>query len=86
MTKYAYEYGKRWNKLTPRYMINKFVAKQHVTRPIEEIKSDILSAIETSPDCGKFTESIKTQCLLYAELCHKKNQELFDYVIRGRSN
>lgn len=81
-TKYAYEYGRRWNVKTPRNDIGWIVDQHHVGESEENIKQEIERRIPK--DNPAFTESIRKQCIEYALLRHKKNYELYLSVAKGR--
>lgn len=80
MTKYAYEYGKRWNVKTPRHAIACKVDRLHVGTPLPDVISLIEEAI---PEDGGYTPSIRKQCVVYAMLRHTANLELYVRVMRG---
>lgn len=84
MTKYAYEYGKRWHVETPRYSIGRFVDKQHVSTPIETIERLITETIDKSKDASRYTPAIRRECLAYAKERHQRNFVLYAYVMGGR--
>lgn len=81
-TKYAYEYGERWNPKTPRWSIARRVDALHVGLSDEGVTHEIEAALE---GVGReFTASIKRQCIQYALIRHHKNQDLYRNVVRGR--
>jgi hypothetical protein len=80
---YISEYGRRWHIATPRAAIKRYVARQHVARPIAEIIVEIERAICCSADKAKFTSAIRRECAAYAKLCHERNNKLFRFAIRG---
>jgi hypothetical protein len=84
MTKYAYEYGKRWHVETPRYAIGRFVDRQHVGMSIDALETEINRAIDASKDAAKYTPAIRRECLDYAKRRHAKNFLLYAYAMGGR--
>ena len=82
MTKYAYEYGKRWNVETPRAAIKRRMARLHVSTPESEIEAMIGAAVSESKDKHAFTPSIIRECVAYALICHRGNVALYEYVMR----
>ena len=85
MTKYAYEYGKRWNAKTPRRAIKRRMSHVHVSTPEIEIEAMIGQAIIGSKDQMRFTPSIIRECVAYALICHRGNQALYEYVMKYRA-
>ena len=80
VAKYAYEFGKRWNVKTPRQDIKWLMSHIHVGTSDSEIERDLRSRCEGREG---YTPSIIRQCVNYALLCHRENQELYRYVTRG---
>lgn len=83
MTKYAYEYGKRWKREIPRFQIARSVERLHVAETNEAVEQVILDCIMLSPDVARYTPVIIRQCLAYAIECHKRNRVLAWHVARG---
>lgn len=82
--KYAYEFGKRWDRRVPRFAIARIVDKYHVAMPDDEITADIRTRIEASPQRDQYSKAIIRQSLAYALECHKRNQGLYRRVVSGR--
>jgi hypothetical protein len=80
MSKYAYEFGKRWHADTPRYAIKRKAAQVHVTDH-KKLLDMIDQAIENSPDKAQFTKTIRSECYRYAALCMKQNMDLYRKVM-----
>lgn len=81
-TKYAYEFGKRWNVKTPRASIKWLINREHVSATYEDIDKLISDRLA---DAGpEFTPAIKRQCLSYARCVHHANRNLYVRVTRGR--
>lgn len=81
MTKYAYEYGKRWNVKTPRGDIDWLVGTLHVGQS----ESEVIGEIEQRIPEGKagYTPAIRRECVRYALLAHQRNREVYRKVMVG---
>ena len=79
MPEYVHEFGKRWNATTPRNAIKRYVLKQHVGTPIEDIHSEI----ETRWNAKGHPKRLLNQAKAYAAICHQQNLDLYLRVQRG---
>lgn len=78
-TKYAYEYGKRWNARTLRRDIAWVVGNLHVGTTESEISAEIEKRLaKAGPE---FTPAIRRECVAYAQLVHQANRSLFRRVV-----
>lgn len=82
MTKYAYEFGKRWHAETPRAAI-KWKARQVHVSDHKGLLDWIDARIADSPQKEQFTKTIREECYRYAALCMKQNMDLYTHVMRG---
>lgn len=80
-SKYAYEFGRRWNAKTPRNDIKYLVDAMHVGQSDSEVTAAIESRIPA--DNTAFTPSIRRQCVEYALLRHAANRRLYRSVMCG---
>ena len=80
-TKYAYEFGKRWDARIPRDTISWKIGKLHVSTSDEEIEVLIKDRCAKNPN---FTPSLTRQSVAYAIACHNKNRDLYHRVASGR--
>tara|TARA_R110000765_G_scaffold339739_1_gene429892 strand:+ start:415 stop:648 length:234 start_codon:yes stop_codon:yes gene_type:complete len=71
MAKYAYEYGKRWDKRTPRGAIEWLVNRLHVNETMESVELEIGKRFT-----DEFPNHIRRQSLEYARITHTNNQNL----------
>ena len=76
----AYEYGRTWSKLVPRFHINWLINQYHVGTADTEIIADIRERCLNAPKPASPT--IQQQCIDYAIDCHKTNQNLYQQVMR----
>jgi len=79
MTDYRYEYGKRWDARVPRGDINWLMGRVHVGVTDEEITADITKRC-SAPG---YTPALIRQSIRYALICHKRNRDLYNRVMRG---
>lgn len=80
MTKYRYEYGKRWDARVPRRDVNYLMGRVHVGTPDAEVEADIRRRCEGKPG---YTPGLVEQSVRYAIECHQRNRELFRHVMGG---
>jgi hypothetical protein len=78
MTKYAYEYGKRWDARVPRVDLCWLMGRVHVGTPDETVAEDIRQRTKGFPP------TVVRQSIAYALECHRRNQCLYTHVMRGR--
>ena len=80
-TKYAYEYGKRWNVKTPRNDIRYVVGNMHVSTSDSDITAEVEKRLaKAGPE---FTAAIRRECIEYALRYHTANRDLYHHVMRG---
>jgi len=75
---YRYEYGKRWDARVPRNDIRQLVSRIHVGTSEAEIAEDIRKRC----NAPGYTATIIRQSVAYALECHKRNRELYCYVMQ----
>lgn len=80
-SKYAYEYGKRWDRRVPRGNLRWLINKLHVSTSDEAIEADIRRRCQENPD---FTAALILASVRYALAVHHSNQDLYHRVTSGR--
>lgn len=83
MTKRVSEFGRKWDERTPRGAIKYHMGRVHCGTPDAEVEAEILAAIDKAPNRAQFTPGIIRQCVAYALECHKRNRDLYHYVMKG---
>ena len=75
--RYAYEYGRRWDRRVPRTDIRWFVDRLHVGTPDDDIAADIRRRATGLPG---YTPAIIEASIRYALLRHARNRDLYRHV------
>ena len=79
------QFGRTWNPKTPRHSIGVIVGRLHVSTSDDEVRSIIQSRVDIvrMKNPVGWTPAIVKQCLDFAILAHRANQDLFRRVMGG---
>lgn len=83
MSKFAYEYGRRWAVRLPRNDLRTFVSRIHCGET-EEYVAEMVRQLLARQECmrGKNARLIP-QCLRFALCVFRENRDLYRRVLRG---
>lgn len=79
--RYAYEYGRRWDKRVPRYDVNWLMGRVHVSLSDTQVEADIRRRCR---NVDGMTEALIKATVRYALIVHHRNQDLYHRVMTGR--
>lgn len=77
-TKYAYEFGKRWNVKTPRQSVKYLLNQVYVGAPFADIEADLLNRMTGAEG---FTDSIIRETIEYARIVHTRNGDRYRKIM-----
>ena len=81
MTERVEEYGRTWDRRTPRGSVDHMLGNRHAGTPFAEIERELRELMAKNP---KFTPELVAETIEYARIVHQENADLYRAVITGR--
>jgi hypothetical protein len=75
------EYGRLWDRRTPRGVIHRLAMRRHLSVPLISLKREVALAIRRSPD--KYERHVARECFDYLAIARQRVRDLYNHAARG---